>query len=169
MSFSRLYRSNSIHREREDPHLNPGNNEEKSTAEMKKSTSERGGSMNCEWEEDEETVERRRPTTATARSEAREDEEALCAVARRAAAARIAQRYGGPARRSAVMAGLAVGGERGHRRRWWSGDRCWSPDGCSDVLPPFLLCFCLSPLSLTLISLVFGSLGVSVCVFVKFG
>ncbi|KAJ1400672.1 hypothetical protein SESBI_29363 [Sesbania bispinosa] len=76
MSFSRLYRSDSIHTEQEDPHPNPGNNEEKSTkAEMKKSASERGGSMNCEWEEDEETVERRRPATATARSETREDEE----------------------------------------------------------------------------------------------
>ncbi|KAJ1424908.1 hypothetical protein SESBI_11302 [Sesbania bispinosa] len=58
-----------------NPHSNPGNNEEKSKAKMKKSASERGGSMNCEWEEDEETVERRKPTTATARSETREDEE----------------------------------------------------------------------------------------------
>ncbi|KAJ1433402.1 hypothetical protein SESBI_05928 [Sesbania bispinosa] len=75
MSFSRLYTSDSIHTEHEDPDPNPCNNEEKSKAEMKKSASERGGSMNCEWEEDEETVERRRPATATARSETREDEE----------------------------------------------------------------------------------------------
>ncbi|KAK7329689.1 hypothetical protein VNO77_23864 [Canavalia gladiata] len=61
VSWSTLYRSE------EKPSGDDSGNLEKSKAEMRKSASEKGGSMKSEWEEQEETVERRRP--ATMRSE----------------------------------------------------------------------------------------------------
>ncbi|XP_061361712.1 pathogen-associated molecular patterns-induced protein A70-like [Gastrolobium bilobum] len=60
--------------ESDGPDPKPGR--DSGNAEMRKSASERAGSMKCEWEEDEEAVERRRPATARGETTSlREDEE----------------------------------------------------------------------------------------------
>ncbi|XP_061361754.1 pathogen-associated molecular patterns-induced protein A70-like isoform X2 [Gastrolobium bilobum] len=70
MSFSRREQEP----ESEGPDPKPGR--DSGNAEMRKSASERAGSMKCEREEDEEAVERRRPATARGETTSlREDEE----------------------------------------------------------------------------------------------
>ncbi|XP_057421595.1 pathogen-associated molecular patterns-induced protein A70-like [Lotus japonicus] len=72
MSFSRLYRSESMHREGVDPGPDTGH------VDMKKSASERVVSGTCERKEEEVAVERRRPATAIGKGETTswgEDEE----------------------------------------------------------------------------------------------
>ena len=68
MNFSRFYRSDTAHGQ-EEPETectdsDPGQDSGINVVEMKKSASERGRRVKCEWEEeDEETVEKRRPAT----------------------------------------------------------------------------------------------------------